>query len=396
MRRFEPTHLDDVSSLFHALVVGTLGLWLFYKVAPPPKLEFQEILAFGALALPLISGMRLLVRSANLRIQGPERVFVVAPFGDVMLLRRKLDNHPEYEMKLVGASLSQEDAAELGLALNTQVDHLETLIESGEIDHLLVQLDSTYLIQERVAELMRACSRAGIPFGAFPKEKSLLFPGVEVNQIEGMGFLSYHPPVLSRGSEVTKRILDVVISGVALAVLAVPMAIVALAIKLDSKGSALYRQTRVGRDGRHFQFVKFRTMIDGADAHVSALMEKSLDPDWLVIAGDPRVTRVGRFLRQTSIDELPQLWNVLKGDMSLVGPRPLPLRDDQAVKGWSRHRLDLVPGITGYWQVLGRNTIPFKEMLEIDYAYIANWSLWTDLKLLFKTVPVMVRRRGVN
>jgi lipopolysaccharide/colanic/teichoic acid biosynthesis glycosyltransferase len=142
--------------------------------------------------------------------------------------------------------------------------------------------------------------------------------------------------------------------------------------------------------------LKFRTMTLGADRLDDELMARSVDPDWLVMDGDPRVTRLGRFLRRSSLDELPQLWNVLKGEMSMVGPRPLSERDDCKVQGWQRHRLDLTPGITGYWQVLGRNNMPFREMLEVDYDYVAGWSLWHDLKLLCQTVPAVIRRRGAN
>jgi lipopolysaccharide/colanic/teichoic acid biosynthesis glycosyltransferase len=127
---------------------------------------------------------------------------------------------------------------------------------------------------------------------------------------------------------------------------------------------------------------------------VAELMEHSSDPDWLIIRDDPRVTRVGRFLRRNSLDELPQFWNVLKGDMSLVGPRPLSERDHAIVPHSDRHRLDLMPGVTGHWQVLGRNNIPFREMIDIDCAYVTNWSLWQDLKLLALTVPAVLRRRG--
>jgi lipopolysaccharide/colanic/teichoic acid biosynthesis glycosyltransferase len=125
-------------------------------------------------------------------------------------------------------------------------------------------------------------------------------------------------------------------------------------------------------------------------------MDRSVDPNWLDIEDDPRVTRVGRFLRNTSLDELPELWNVLKGEMSLVGPRPLSELDDKNVHGRRRHRLVLVPGITGYWQVVGRTSIPFDEMLEIDYDYVAGWSLWRDIEILLRTVPAVLRRRGAN
>lgn len=396
IRRFEPTHLDDVSSLFHVLIIGTLGLWLFYRLMPVARLNFEEVVIFGMLGLPLIATLRVGVRLINLRIQGPERVFVVAPIEDVRVLGRKLSHHPEYEMALVGAVTGERAAEELGLPLSADLDEVDALVASGKIDHLVVQLDSRYLPQERLVQLMRACYLARIRFGAFPKEKSLLLPGVEINHVEGMGFLSYHPPVLSRSSKLIKRGFDLVISSLLLVVLAPLMALIALTIKLDSDGDAFYSQVRVGKDGERFRLLKFRTMVSGADTQTAELMKLSRDPDWLILEDDPRVTRVGRFLRRSSLDELPQLWHVVRGKMSLVGPRPLSELDDGAVRGWGRHRLDLTPGITGHWQVLGRNDIPFKEMVEIDYAYVANWSMWHDLKLLIRTVPVVLRRRGAN
>jgi len=396
IRRFESTYMDDMSSLFHALVIGTLGLWLFYKVMPPPQLSFQEVAIFGMVALPLIAALRVGARVVNLRAQGPERVFVVAPLADVAMLNRKLRNHPEYEMELVGTVAGEGVSEELGLPLSASLEEIESLLATREIDHLVVQLDATYLPQERVVELMRACYRAGVRFGVFPREKQLLLPGVEVNHVEGLGFLSHNPPVLSRTSQAMKRSLDVAISALALALLAPAMALIALAIKLTSKGTVLYKQVRVGKHGERFLLFKFRTMVPDAERMTDELMAHSTDPDWLILEKDPRVTRVGRFLRRNSLDELPQLWNVLKGEMSLVGPRPLSERDDEAVRGWERHRLDLVPGVTGYWQVLGRNHIPFREMVEIDYAYVASWSTLQDLKLLARTIPVVLRRHGAN
>jgi lipopolysaccharide/colanic/teichoic acid biosynthesis glycosyltransferase len=179
-----------------------------------------------------------------------------------------------------------------------------------------------------------------------------------------------------------------------LALLAPVMAMIAIAIKLDSDGPVFFKQMRVGQHGERFRLIKFRTMVPDSDRLVPELMSRSVDPGWLIIDDDPRVTKLGRFLRCTSLDELPQLWNVLKGEMSTVGPRPLSVRDDEGVSGWGRHRLDLTPGLTGHWQVLGRNNIPFHEMVDIDYAYVTNWSLWLDLKLLIRTVPVVLRRRG--
>ena len=174
------------------------------------------------------------------------------------------------------------------------------------------------------------------------------------------------------------------------------IALVALAVKLGLRGTVLFRQRRIGRKGRSFRLLKFRTMVPGAERQVEELLERSEDPNWLKLDHDPRITRVGRVLRLTSLDELPQLWNVLRGDMSLVGPRPLIETEDATVGGWARTRLDLAPGITGLWQVLGRTNIPFEEMVKLDYLYVTNWSLWLDIKLLLRTCLVIVHRRGAN
>ncbi|HEY5333408.1 MAG TPA: exopolysaccharide biosynthesis polyprenyl glycosylphosphotransferase [Solirubrobacterales bacterium] len=401
LRRIEPTHLDDTGALFHALLVGTLGLWVWFRVMPDQRLDLIETITFGIVAGLLVVSLRGLVRVARLRVQGPERVMVIAPPADIRILKRKVGNHPEYEMSITGGlspGLFEDEKPEIEAELNLcqSFEELGLRLRSDEVDHLMVQLNQELLSQEEIAALMRSCFRSRVRFSTFTREKSLLPPGVEINHIEGTGFLSYHPPVLSRTSMLIKRAMDLGIALPLLALLALPMAIIAAAIKLDDGGPILFRQTRVGRDGKRFLVLKFRTMVPDADARVAELMAKSLDPDWLVMQNDPRVTAVGRFLRRSSLDELPQLWNVVRGDMSLVGPRPLPVRDDEAVRSWGRHRLDCVPGLTGYWQVLGRNNIPFREMVEIDYAYVTSWSFWGDVKLLARTVPVVLLRKGSN
>jgi exopolysaccharide biosynthesis polyprenyl glycosylphosphotransferase len=397
LRQFEPTHLDDVSSLFHALLIGTLGLWVWFHVLPGEGLTLAEMIAFGVLAFALTASFRGAVRVIGLRVRGPERVLAIAPLADVKILQRKLGNHPEYEMEVVAAMTAAGEAHDgLDLRICENFDDVGHMLRAGEVDHLMVQLNEELISQEEIAELMRTCHRGRIRFGTFLRERSLLTPGVDVNHVEGTGFLSHHPPVLSRSSVIIKRAMDLGIAIPLLVVFSIPMLIIALAIKLDDGGDVFFSQTRVGKDGKRFQLLKFRTMISGADSLVAELMAQSRDPDWLVMERDPRVTSVGRFLRRSSLDELPQLWNVVRGEMSLVGPRPLPIRDDEAVRGWGRHRLDGVPGMTGWWQVLGRNNVPFREMVEIDYAYVTNWSFWGDVKLLVKTIPLVLSRHGSN
>ena len=181
---------------------------------------------------------------------------------------------------------------------------------------------------------------------------------------------------MSRSSRVMKRALDIAAAGAALALASPVLLVTAIAIALDSPGPVLFGQTRVGRDGRHFEILKFRSMIDGAEAQREALDHRNETAGLFKLADDPRVTRVGRVLRRASIDELPQLCNVLRGDMSLVGPRPLIVAEDAQVLGRYRDRLLMLPGMTGPWQVLGPTRPPLSEMVKTDYLYAVNWSLW--------------------
>ena len=198
------------------------------------------------------------------------------------------------------------------------------------------------------------------------------------------------------GYRATKRALDVVLTSTLLLVLSPVLLVVALLIKLDDPGApVVFRQPRSGRGGRRFGVLKFRTMVPNADELKEQLRHLSTVP-WpdFRLENDPRVTRIGRVLRKTSLDELPQLFNVLRGDMSLVGPRPLIENEDRRVEGRFRDRLSLTPGLTGLWQVNGRSDIPFDEMIKLDYVYVSSWSLWGDVKLLLRTVSAIWRGHG--
>ncbi len=193
-----------------------------------------------------------------------------------------------------------------------------------------------------------------------------------------------------------KRSVDLLFSVLALILLSPLLLLIAIAIKLESPGPVLFRQRRMGRHGDDFGMLKFRTMVDGADAEKQKLMHLNEAGGGLFkINGDPRVTRVGKLLRSTSLDELPQLWNVIRGEMSLVGPRPLVTEEDALISGAHRRRLELRPGLTGVWQVAGASQVPLDEMCELDLAYVENWSPWGDLGLMIRTVPHVIFRRGV-
>ncbi|HEY4811556.1 MAG TPA: sugar transferase, partial [Solirubrobacteraceae bacterium] len=224
----------------------------------------------------------------------------------------------------------------------------------------------------------------------------VLGPAVEIDDVEGVTVLGVNPPWLPRSSRAIKRGMDLLIAAPLLIFLAPLLGLLAVAIKLDSHGPVFFAQERVGRGGRHFRLFKLRTMVADAEQRRAELLAASTDPGWLKVEHDPRVTRMGRWLRRLSLDELPQLWNVVRGEMSVVGPRPLIPSEDDHVHGWARGRLDLTPGITGYWQVLGRTRIPFEEMVKLDYLYVMNWSLWEDVRLMLRTLPVVLGGRGAN
>jgi lipopolysaccharide/colanic/teichoic acid biosynthesis glycosyltransferase len=190
--------------------------------------------------------------------------------------------------------------------------------------------------------------------------------------------------------------MDLVLATVALLVLAPLAVVIAIAIRLDSPGPVLFAQERVGRGGRRFRMWKFRTMVADAERRRAALVALSRDPNWLLIDDDPRITRVGRYLRLTSLDELPQLMNVVRGDMSLVGPRPLIPLEDRRVPAWAHRRSAVAPGITGLWQVSGRTALAFEEMLALDCQYVDTWSLARDAAMLARTLPAVLARRGAN
>lgn len=217
----------------------------------------------------------------------------------------------------------------------------------------------------------------------------------------GLPFFEIAVPALRAQQLILKRALDIVLSTLGLVITAPLAAMIAVAIKLDSRGPSLFVQKRIGRDGRAFRVFKFRTMVHGApDQMHRDWVQQQVRPGSATPRGsyklgrDPRVTRVGRFLRRTSLDELPQLLNVLRGEMSLVGPRPPLAYEVEAYEPWQFERLRATPGITGLWQVSGRSRLPYHRMCELDVEYVKRWSIWLDLKILMKTIPVVVLNSG--
>jgi exopolysaccharide biosynthesis polyprenyl glycosylphosphotransferase len=219
---------------------------------------------------------------------------------------------------------------------------------------------------------------------------------VNNSQFDGMSVATFSSNSSEGWPMICKRMLDIIVSLLLLLMLAPVLMLVALLIKLDFSGPAFFVQDRVGLNKRRFRMYKFRTMVGDAEKKQSELESlNEADGPVFKIKNDPRITRLGKYLRKASIDELPQLLNVLKGDMSLVGPRPLPVRDYQGFdQDWVRRRFSVPPGITCLWQVTGRSSLSFQEWMELDLDYIDHWSLWLDVKLIAKTIPAVLKGVG--
>ncbi|MBV9120857.1 MAG: sugar transferase [Chloroflexi bacterium] len=273
------------------------------------------------------------------------------------------------------------------------VDQLADTIEAYGVSEVIIALPANQ--HQKAWEIVNRCQEQNVRYKVVPDLFEMSLSRVDVDEIAGIPLIGFSESSITGINGLLKRCLDVVLAGVAL-LLSSPMWLaVAIAIKLDSPGPVLYRQLRVGKDGQHFTFFKFRSMCQDAEQdwhRLRALNET--DGPILKIRNDPRLTRVGRVLRRTSIDELPQLLNVLRGDMSLVGPRPPLPAEVLQYAPWQQKRLAVAGGMTGLWQVSGRSHLNFEEMVMMDLYYIEHWSLGLDLKILWKTIPAILSGSG--
>jgi exopolysaccharide biosynthesis polyprenyl glycosylphosphotransferase len=401
--RISRSVLDDLPAFFHVFVIGTLLTWIYYRLLPVHQLVLVEVLLFNLSGVLLICVLRTAGRRLVTRAFGFERALVIGSADRTENLIRKIQKHPEYALEPIGVlavpsssggnEYSLEVLGELG-PLGSPAPRLDRLFADQNVERMIVAGEG--LADGTLLDLVQQGAREGVKVSILPSHVQALGPALEVDSVEGVTVLGLKPLVLPRFSRILKRSVDVVGAGTALVLAAPFLALIAVAIKLDSKGPVLFRQRRIGKGGKSFTLRKFRTMETDAEARVGELRKQSEDPHWLKLERDPRITRVGSALRLMSLDELPQLWNVLKGEMSLVGPRPLIGSEDELVEEWARIRLDLSPGITGLWQVQGRTNIPFEEMVKLDYIYVTNWSLWLDLKLILHTIPAVLSRNGAN
>jgi exopolysaccharide biosynthesis polyprenyl glycosylphosphotransferase len=284
-------------------------------------------------------------------------------------------------------------AQENGLRPLGQLEDLPQIVTAEGVQEVIIA-DPDFP-QERAIELVDFCHREGVTVQVAPSTMEVLIERAQFVPGQGVPLFTLRPPVFEGIDYALKRTVDLTLAAVALILLAPLLLAIAVAVKLSSRGPVIYRCLRPGIGGRPFDCFKFRTMRQSADqlqADLESLNEKS--GALFKIRDDPRVTRVGRFIRRFSLDELPQLINVIRGEMSLVGPRPLPMRDFERMEEWHKKRYQVLPGMTGLWQVSGRSELDYDDLVRLDFFYLESWSILLDLSIMLKTIPVLVSRRG--
>ncbi len=386
--------------------LGAIAAWTAFApfaALHTPQVPLAAPFAFWLVTPPFVLLSQLAVRRALTSDLGrPERALIVGAGEVGTLLARKIQAHRETGIDVIGFAddapalhrappSSETDPPVLG-----RMDDLETLVEAHEVDRVIVAFSLER--HEQQLAVIRRLAEQGLTIDLVPRLFEVIGLNVKLWSIEGLPLVGLPRLRLSRGSLAVKRVFDVGASAILLFLLVPVLVLIAVCVKLESKGPALFRQERIGENSRPFTIFKFRSMYEAADdlksqvAHMNVYASRG-DPRMFKVENDPRVTRIGRYLRRYFLDELPQLLNVLKGEMSLVGPRPLIPEEDQHVVAWQRSRLALKPGLTGPWQVLGGNDIPFDEMVKLDYLYVTGWTLGTDIRLLLQTCSAVARRR---
>jgi exopolysaccharide biosynthesis polyprenyl glycosylphosphotransferase len=393
-RRIRHSTLDELPSLVSASVLGTLVLDGLLALSPAGPLSPASAIAVGVAGLAGSFVSRGVLRFLWHRLTGLATGIAVGPPTAVDMVARRVSTHPETRLVLVGyLSQAEEPASELP-RLGTLADIAEVAREY-EIERVVVTEQE---MSEPAAErLIEECKEAGLALTFLPQHYGLLGPGIELNRLAELPVLDFRFSDPSRSTVAMKRVMDLAVSGLVLALFSPLLVAIAVAILVDSGRPVLFRQRRAGMEGKPFTVLKFRTMVPDAEQRLPELIDlESLEQPAFKIHNDPRVTRIGRKLRRFSLDELPQLINVMRGEMSLVGPRPeeesvVALYDER-----QRGRLAIKPGVTGPMQVYGRSDLTFEERLAMERDYLDNLSIAGDLAILLRTPRAVVRGEGAH
>jgi exopolysaccharide biosynthesis polyprenyl glycosylphosphotransferase len=399
-RRAELADVVTATSL-SALVLLLASVFLKFQMVKP-----AFVLVFWISSTFLIGGSRFLLRTIlrNLRMRGQNlrNMLIVGSNRRAIEFAHTIRSKPELGYRILGFAddewAGSPEVAREGWAIVSDFDSLQLYLRRNVVDEVVLALPfrsfHTY-----ASDIAAACERQGIIIRILSNLFDLKDAQPMAEHLEGEAVITHHAGLADGWPLLIKRAMDFTLSLILILILAPVLIVAAILIKLTSPGPVMFVQKRVGLNKRVFHIYKFRTMVANAEQKLEQLEHlNEVSGPVFKIKNDPRVTPVGRFLRKTSIDELPQLFNVLVGDMSLVGPRPLQLRDYELFtaegEDWQRRRFSVRPGITCLWQVNGRSSLPFEQWMELDHQYIQRWSLWLDCEILLKTIPAVLRGSG--
>jgi exopolysaccharide biosynthesis polyprenyl glycosylphosphotransferase len=385
--RLHHSTLDEAPALLQLTALFGFMAMIISATFSSDSLTAAQMGALWIVGFLAVLGGRVVARSVARRMTPGERCLIVGEARRADRIRERIAS--SWARATVVDCLAGDDIIKTDGGLSV----IQGIVRDLGIDRIIIAPNGSRT--DDASELIRIAKGLGVRVSVVPETLEVVGSAVALDELEGMAMLGLPRLGLCRSSEQLKRLLDLVATAVGLVLVAPVIAAIAVAIRIDSKGPTFFLQTRIGRHGKPFRIVKFRSMVMDAEAQKDQLRARSMaGPGLFKVKNDPRVTRLGRFLRASSLDELPQLFNVLRGDMTLVGPRPLVPDEDVQVLGLDRSRLLLTPGLTGPWQLMGAR-VPLQEMVEIDYFYASSWSLWLDLKILLRTLRHVVRRGNV-
>lgn len=381
-----------ITALFQATVIA-----LVFALANGDHFSsyyiFYGSLIFGTIYIGLLRQVHTQVTGWLLEQAGYQRRGLIVGSGThIEAVAHALEDRAHTRVQLVGY-ISLTPRPQNGLRSLGQLDELQEILARERVQEVIIA-DPDFP-QERAVELVDICHRRGVMVHVAPTTMEILFDRAEFIPGQSVPLFTLRPPVFEGIDYALKRTFDLVVSTITLFLLSPVLLAIAVAVKLSSKGPVLYRSVRPGMAGKPFSCFKFRTMREHAE-QIQADLEPLNEQTGALfkIRNDPRLTSVGRFLRRFSLDELPQLVNVIRGEMSLVGPRPLPMRDFERLQEWHKKRYLVLPGITGLWQVSGRSELDFDDLVRLDFLYLERWSVFLDLTILLKTIPAVLSRRG--
>jgi exopolysaccharide biosynthesis polyprenyl glycosylphosphotransferase len=343
--------------------------------------------------------MRVIRSELRRRGVGIERVLVVGAGRVGLSVLQTMLARPDLGFKIIGFVDDDPDrgATDLGrVQALGMVDNIPHLIDRYKVDLVIITLP--WHVQRKIVKVVRECERQHVKVRTVPDLFELSLSQVQIEMLGGIPLLGLNGETSFRtSSRLIKRGMDVVLALLAMPIVIPLTLLVALAIRLDSEGPIFFAQERMGQNGESFKVYKFRSMVrNAADMHHQLVRQTGEDPRHPKVGNDPRITRVGRWIRRFSIDEVPQIFNILRGDMSWVGPRPATPDEVELYESWHRQRLRVLPGLTGLWQVSGRSEVPFEEMCLLDIYYIENWSLRLDMQIILRTVPHVLLAHGAS